>query len=139
MAEAAAEVAFLSEGWVRAMADAHGDLPRHDGVTVVVQHTVTGSPDGDATYWVAFDDGRTIDAGLEARPDATVTVTTPYALAAQVATGEVEASVAFMQGRSKVAGDQAALLGWLAVTATPAYRQATERLARRTRVTPLDA
>ena len=39
----------------------------------------------------------------------------------------------------KVAGDQAALLGWLAVTATPAYRQATERLARRTRVTPLDA
>jgi hypothetical protein len=55
-------------------------------------------------------------------------------VAAAVATGEVEASAAFMQGRTKVAGDQAVLLRVLAVTATPDYRVATARLADRTTI-----
>jgi hypothetical protein len=38
-----------------------------------------------------------------------------------------------MQGRTKVRGDEAALLRLLALTATPAYRVATQRLAERTR------
>jgi hypothetical protein len=53
-----------------------------------------------------------------------VLVTMPYELAAAVAREDVELSAAFMQGRAKVAGDQAALLRLLALTATPAYRAA---------------
>jgi hypothetical protein len=121
---------FASEAWVAALPDAYGDLPPAVGATGVVEHTVT-SPSGRAAvvYWTEFADGRIAAAGMGARPDADVTMTSPRDVAAAVASGEVEPSVAFMQGRTKVGGDQAALLRLLAVTATPEYRLATARLA----------
>jgi hypothetical protein len=127
------EVAFLADGWHGLVRDAYADLPPRSGADVVVEHTVTGAPGGDVTWWAAFEHGRLVDGGTGTRPDAAVRVTAPYDLAADVATGRVEASVAFMQGRAKVRGDEAALLRLLALTATPAYRVATRWLAERTR------
>lgn len=126
------EVAFLGPAWHALLPDAYADLPPRAGADVVVEHTVTGAPGGDVTYWTAFENGRLVASGTGARPDATVTITVPYGLAVEVATGDLEASAAFMQGRAKVGGDQAALLRLLALTATPAYRVATRRLAGRT-------
>ena len=60
-------------------------------------------------------------------------MTSPYTLAARLATGEADPSAAFMQGRTKVAGDQAALLRLLPLMATPEYRTATALVAGRTR------
>jgi alkyl sulfatase BDS1-like metallo-beta-lactamase superfamily hydrolase len=129
-----ASVAFASDAWVALLADTYGALPPVEGVDAVVEHTVTGGPEGDVAYWVELNAGRLTAAGVGPRPDATVTMTAPYGVAASVATGEVEASASFMQGRTKVAGDQAMLLCLLAVTATPEYRVATARLADRTTV-----
>jgi hypothetical protein len=127
------EVAFLSHDWPAALVGAYAHLPQDDGASALVQHTVTDAPDGEVSYWTNFEDGRLTDAGPGPRLDATVIITTPYALAAQVATGQVELPVTFMQGRAKVGGDHAALLRVLAVAATPAYRVAMGRLAERTR------
>lgn len=130
----AGEVAFLSPEWVAALPDAYSDLPGRADVTLTVEHTVTGGPAGDVTYWVAFEDGRPVATGLGPAVDAAVTMTAPHAVAAEVARGQADASTTFMQGRTKVGGDQAALLRLLAVTATPEHRLATGRLAARTRV-----
>jgi SCP-2 sterol transfer family len=124
--------AFATEAWVAGLPDAFGDLPPAAGATGVVEHTVT-KPSGRAVvYWTEFADGRLTAAGTGPRPDADVTMTSPQDVAAAVASGAVEPSVAFMQGRTKVGGDQATLLRLLAVTATPEYRLATSRLAAST-------
>src|SRR4029453_9411580 len=65
-------------------------------------------------------------------PAAEVMLVTPRALAADMAAGRVEPSVAFMQGRMKTSGDQAALRRVLAVTATPEYEAAVLASAERT-------
>ena len=62
-----------------------------------------------------------------------VTITSPMALAVDVAAGDLEPAAAFMQGRAKVAGDQAALLRVLALMATPEYRVAARTVEGATR------
>lgn len=137
------DVTFLQEGWPEALVEAHAagrsqlgapDTAGDPGDLVLVEHTVTGTPAGEVVYWTAVGGGRIVDAGTGPRPDATVTVATPYGLAAQLATGQVEPATAFMQGRAKVAGDHAALLRVLAATADPGHRAANARLAERLRV-----
>lgn len=125
---------FLSDGWVAALPATYAEVPADGSPPVLVQHVVTDGPDGEVAYWVAVEHGRPMDAGPGVRPDAAVTVTTPYPLAADLATGRVEPSAAFMQGRAKVSGDQAALLRLLRANAAPAHRAATTRLAERTRL-----
>jgi hypothetical protein len=122
-------LAFASDAWVAQLPDVYGDLPGVEGVDVVVEHTITGGPEGDVVYWTELADGRLAAAEMGPRPDADVTMTSPYDVAAAVARGELEPSAAFMQGRTKVGGNQALLLRVLAVTASPEYRIATARLA----------
>jgi len=129
----ATEVRFADADWVALLAEAYADLPARPGATAVVEHAATGGPDGEASYWTAFEDGRLIGAGAGHHPDPSVTLTSPYTLAAHLATGDADPSAAFMQGRTKVGGDQAALLRVLALMSTPAYRSATTLVARRTR------
>ncbi len=83
-----------------------------------VQVDVTGAPDGDLSMRAVFDGGRVADAGPGAAdgPDATLTLTWKDALA--VLTGDLDPSVAFMQGRMKVAGDMGLVLDLLALAAT---------------------
>jgi predicted lipid carrier protein YhbT len=129
----AAEVAFAGAGWVALLTEAYDDLPARPGATAVVEHTATGGPDGEVSWWTAFVDGRLVDAGAGHHPDPTVTMTSPYTLAARLATDAADPSAAFMQGRTKVGGDQAALLRVLALMATPEYRTASGVVAGRTR------
>jgi ABC-type amino acid transport substrate-binding protein len=142
----AGELVFLSPDWVGALRAATADLPARPGTTARVSFVVTGGPDGDVAWWLAVVDGRVVDAGrLDAAlvDEATgagdegdqppVTVTLPRAVATAVARGEVELPAAFMQGRAKVAGDQAALVRLLAWTATPEYRAAARAVDATTR------
>ena len=144
----AATVEFLSAAWVERYRAAAADLPERPGATARVEQVVTGTPDGDVGWWATFVDGRVVDAGrhdvapdvadLVAAPPAPdapplVTITSPAALAVAMAGGDVEPAAAFMQGRAKVAGDQAALLRVLAMMATPEYRVAARAVERATR------
>jgi predicted lipid carrier protein YhbT len=128
----AADLAFAAADWVALLAAAYGDLPTRPGATAVVEQTASGGPDGEVTWWTAFVDGRLVDAGVGHHPEPTVTMTSPYTLASRLATGAADPSAAFMQGRTKVSGDQAALLRVLALMATPEYRTATGVVAERT-------
>jgi hypothetical protein len=135
-------VDFLSDDWVAAYRDGCADLPERPGASGRLQVVVTGGPGRDVVWWVTFADGRAVDAGRGGAaldPEAElpggeplVALTEPWDVATAVACGELELSAAFMQGRAKTAGDQAALLRLLAVTATPAYRSAAMALAERT-------
>ena len=124
-------VEFLSEDWVSLQRELGAALPPRPGVSARVQFTVTGAP-GEVFYWLAWEDGRVVDGGLGPDPAAEVQLVTPRALAAELAQGRVEPSVAFMQGRMKTSGDQAALLRVLAATATPEYEAAVRASAERT-------
>ena len=73
----AAEVAFAGADWVALLAEAYGDLPARPAPTAVVEHTATGGPDGEVSWWTAFVDGRLVDAGAGHHPDPTVTMTSP--------------------------------------------------------------
>jgi len=144
----AATVEFLSDDWVGAYRSACEGLPERAGTTARVEQVVTGTADGDVGWWATFVDGRVVDAGrhdvapdvadlVAAAPAAAapplVTITSPVALAVEVASGDLEPAAAFMQGRAKVAGDQAALLRVLALMATPEYRVAARTVERATR------
>jgi putative sterol carrier protein len=68
----------------------------------------------------------------EADSGADLTITTTHADARRLAAGELDASVAVMQGRAKVAGDVGKLLALLPLTRTPQYRAALAALHERT-------
>ena len=113
---------FLSAEWidvVRTAAPTVGDA--------TVECAVTGGPDGDVKLHAAGN-----DVALGALANADVSLTVPYPEAIAIARGELEPSVAFMQGRMKTAGDPGKLLDLLAATATPAFREGLERIASST-------
>jgi hypothetical protein len=129
---AVADVEFLSQGWLDAQRDAGEGLPARPGATGTLQVTVTGAPAGDVTYWLRFEGGRLVDGRLGPAPAPEVEAVAPFALAAELADGDGDPAPAFMQGRMKVAGDQALLLRLLAVMGTPEYGAAARALAART-------
>ena len=65
-------------------------------------------------------------------PGADLTLTLTDADARAVVAGELDPSVAFMQGRMKVAGDMAPLLDLLALAGTDAARDRLGRVAGQT-------
>jgi hypothetical protein len=123
-------VRFLSPEWVERQRELLAELPDEGdaGPTVRVQHVVTGGPDGDVVYHLAYQGGRVVGGGVGTDPEAEVVLTTVHAVAAEIAAGDVEPSVAFMQGRLKTEGPTTRLLPLLALTQTPPYRAATDRL-----------
>ena len=131
-------VRFLSPEWVERQRELLAELPGEageagdGGATVRVQHVVTGGPDGDVAYHLAFEGGRVVDGGPGTDPDAEVVLTTVHEVAAAIAAGDVEPSVAFMQGRLKTEGPTSRLLPLLALTQTAPNRAAADRLRSET-------
>ena len=101
---------FLSDEWVAGLVGA-GSSP---GPTGTLQVVVTGAPDGDGKWHARIDDGVVAEAALGARPAPDLTLTVTYPDGAAMAAGELDPSVAFMQGRLKTAGDPGLVLDVLA-------------------------
>jgi putative sterol carrier protein len=113
---------FLSAEWldtVRAAAPSVGEAS--------VECAVTGSPDGEVKLYA-----KGTEIGFGGAADADISLTLPYAEAIAIARGELEPSVAFMQGRMKTAGDPGKLLDLLAATATAAFQTGLEQVASST-------
>jgi len=129
-------VAFLGAEWLALARELFGDVAPCRGATAQVQRVVTGAPDGDMVFTLAFEDGRLVDAtpadGDQPDPDAELTVTTTYADTLALASGDLDLSVAVMQGRAKVAGSMSALLAILPVTRCRDFRAARAALHERT-------
>ncbi len=124
--------AWLSDDWfdrVRALASG---LPARPGLSGRVQQHVTGGPDGDlACYWV-LEDGRLTSAatGTVDAPDLTLSLS--WSDAAAVQSGTLDPSVAFMQGRMKVAGSMALVLELLPAAREPDHLEFHRRVAELT-------
>ncbi|HEX6569048.1 MAG TPA: SCP2 sterol-binding domain-containing protein [Acidimicrobiales bacterium] len=104
---------YLSPRWIDAAREAvaadDGLAAALAGVTLTVEQTVEGGPDGTVTWHVAIDDGKVALApGPAARPD--LRFATGYATAAQIASGALAAQRAFVEGRLRVGGDLSLLM-----------------------------
>ena len=113
---------YLTQEWVDELRARVGAGPAQPGASASVQLVVTGGPDGDVRSTWMLEDGTLRDVRLESKPDADVVLTLGYADAVAVQRGELDPSVAFMQGRMKTAGDPGALLRVLPVTSSPEWR-----------------
>ena len=129
-------VAFLGAEWLALARELFGDVAPRPGATARVQRLVTGAPGGDVVFTLAFEDGRLVDAALadgdEPDPDAELTISTTYPDTLGLASGDIDLSVAVMQGRAKVAGSMRALLAILPVTRSRDFRAARATLHERT-------
>lgn len=127
-----AEASFLGAEWFALAREVFGDLPTRPGATARIQRVVTGAPDGDVVFTLSFEDGRlehaALAAGSEPDPDAELTITTTYADTLLLASGDLDLTVAVMQGRAKVAGSMRALLAILPVTRSREFRAARASL-----------
>lgn len=101
---------FLSEAWIAALADQGAALPTEPGVNLVIQHEISGAPDGKVRFHLVWKDGRleAAELGKHPEPDIMVQAKAPEAL--RVLRGELSPEAAFMQGRLKVDGAYRMLL-----------------------------
>jgi alkyl sulfatase BDS1-like metallo-beta-lactamase superfamily hydrolase len=133
-----ADAGFLGAEWLALARELFGDLPPRPGATARIQRVVVGAPDGDVLFTLTFEDGRLEHAALAAEPepdpDAELTITTTYADTLLLASGDLDLSVAVMQGRAKVAGSMRALLAILPITRSREFRAARAALHERTAV-----
>jgi hypothetical protein len=113
---------FLSPEWIDVVRDATPALG-----TVSIECSVVGGPDGDVKFHAAADG--VAPGGLA---DAKTSLTLPYADAVAIVRGELQPTVAFMQGRMKTAGDPGAVLDVLAATARAPFRDALDQVAANT-------
>jgi putative sterol carrier protein len=120
---------WLTQQWfdeTRAMA---ADQPPRPGLTALLQFDITGGPEREFSYHWVLEDGRLVSSagGAAERPDVTLTLAWGDAVAVQ--RGDLDPSVAFMQGRMKVAGSMAVMMALLPVTNTPGYQHLQQRIA----------
>jgi hypothetical protein len=130
-------IPFLSDEWLGALLDVCSSLPARAGATARVSTVVVGGPGGarsEAAYRCDFVDGRVVSAAPGAAPEgeADLVVTQPYDDAVAALRGEAGLDVAFMRGRTKVAGSTNRLLSLLPVLRSDEWRAACDSLAART-------
>ena len=108
---------FLSQEWHDAERAASAKQPVVPGASARIQWIVTGGPDGEVRYTQVVEDGRVVEQRLGDEPDADYTLTAPMALFTAIHDGEVDESVAFMQGKLKFAGDMGRYLALMPIRA----------------------
>lgn len=124
--------AYLSQGWLDLHKDLARELPQRPGATARVQYVVSGAPEGEVRYHLSVEDGRITAAELGTDPSAEVTLAQAYDDARKVATGELDANAAFMQGRVKVTGNMGKLMSLMPLTQSAEYKAMVARVAERT-------
>lgn len=126
-------VQLLSPAWVALHADALGGLPAVPGASARLQHVVSGGPEGEVAYTLAFEDGRVAGTAVGRDDDAAdCTFLETWADAERIAAGELDLHAAFMQGRVKMSGDMGRLMAVLEATQGEAYRAGLAAVAAAT-------
>lgn len=104
---------FLTQDWIdavfaalRASDDARAALGE---VELTMQQHVTGTPDGQVSYWTVFENGD-VAGGMGDAPKPDVTFAMDYETATAISRAELNHQAAFMQGKLKVTGNMGKLL-----------------------------
>lgn len=125
---------LLSQDWLDLQHRLGAGLPERPGASARLQIVVTGGPSGDVSYGQGIEDGRLVRCALGVDSDAEVTLTETWDDAVAIASGALDANVAFMQGRVKVVGSMGALMAVMPLTQSPEYRSLVAELAAQTEV-----
>lgn len=120
---------WLSDEWFDLTRAMVADQPGCPGLSGRIQYQVTGGRDGDVWYYWILDDGHIRAGGSGVLEDPDVTVTTAWADAAAIHRGDLDPSVAFMQGRMKVAGSMRTVMALLPKTSTGGRIELRRRIA----------
>ena len=104
---------FLTDEWA---SDVSSILNSHPGFQSAIAsadlgivYNVTGSPDGDVSYYFKTAGGHA-DLGLGTLDNPDVTVGSNYETAASISKGDLNTQTAFMTGKLKVGGNLAKLM-----------------------------
>ncbi len=104
----------FSAAWVEAeLRDPLAEAAAAAGLDVAFSRVVSGGPDGEVRYTARVAGGSVV-YGTGAADDVDVALTDTCANAVQLLDGTLDPSVAFMQGRTKVAGHTGRWLDLLA-------------------------
>ena len=99
---------LLSDDWFAAAQRALAEVEAPDGERVVIGQVVTDGPNGTVAYRLEVEDGR---VRLERGDDgAAVTLTMPWRLAREIATGQASAQQAVLSGELQLVGDPRVLV-----------------------------
>ncbi len=120
---------WLSLEWVEAVAGLSDRLPAIPGVTAVVTLSFSLAPRNEIGFSWRYIDGQPGTGSPGAGREADLALTMSAADAADMISGRVEPSVAFMRGRLKAAGDGKLLLAFLESTTGPGYEGWREQAA----------
>jgi alkyl sulfatase BDS1-like metallo-beta-lactamase superfamily hydrolase len=113
---------YLTQEWLDEGRRLAADQPERPGASARIQYLVTGAPDGDVRYWWVVEDGRIVESQIGELDDPDFTLTMTYETGTEIARGELDPNVAFMQGRMKCAGDAGKLMQLIPITGSPEYR-----------------
>jgi putative sterol carrier protein len=114
---------WLSQEWLDKLVELAESQPERPGVSAKLQYVITGTPQGDVSYYWVIENGKLITAKLGTLDDAEVTLTQSAEDAMRVQKGEMDANTAFMQGKVKVTGNMGKLMSLLPLTNAPEYKQ----------------
>lgn len=119
---------YLSQEWIDETRALAADQPERPGASVRLQYQVNGGPDGDVEYYWVVEDGKLVESNLGKLDDSEVTMSMTWDDSVAVQKGDLDANTAFMQGKAKVTGNMAKLMGLLPITNSPEYRELQERI-----------
>lgn len=125
-------MAWPSDEWASEAAGSVGLLPEAPGLSGSVSLAVTegtGRKRTEAGFHWRYQDGKPVDgeAGVDANADLVLLIAGEDA--ADLLSGQVEPSVAFMRGRLKATGDGGLLLGFLKSTTDSKFDTWRRRVA----------
>ena len=120
---------YLSQEWMDEGRKLAEGQPERPGASARMQYVVTGGPVGDIKYYWVLENGKLLESQLGEITDADFTLTQSYDDSVKVQKGELDANAAFMQGRVKVTGNMAKIMGFLPMAGSTNYRRMIEQLA----------
>jgi putative sterol carrier protein len=124
---------WLSPEWFEIVLDMAKSQPERPGATAKMQYVITDAPEGGEIhyYWIV-ENGKLLEAKLGDLPDAEFTMTMSYSDHMKMAKSELDPNTAFLQGRIKVTGNMAKLMGLLPITNSPEYKQLMKDIEAKT-------
>lgn len=119
---------YLTQEWLDQSRELAKDQPERPGASAKLQCVVTGGPDDEIKcYWV-LQDGKLLESRLGEIDDPDFTMTITYEDSVEVSRGKLDVNAAFMQGRTKVAGNMGKFMQVLPLTRSAEYKALQEQI-----------
>jgi len=123
---------YLSQAWFHGDHDPMAVAAADAGLTLRLQHVVTGGPAKETRYGTVVAADQALETVAGNLSDADLTFTCAFADGLALSSGDITPNTAYMRGRLKAAGHTGLLLQVLAACEGSAYKTASAEVAART-------